>query len=170
MSVSAMSRFADEWTECRTTRAKADWELRHVGRGLLRGSRYDRTSPGFYRLSDPELTISSTQRILDAKAAMPAGALIAGWAAAYVHGIDALDGLDDVTLAPLPVPVLLPPRHHRTDTDGIRYHQSKRRHRGEVIEEVPVTTLLRTLSILLGRHPISPRPSSRWTPSWVPVG
>ena len=70
-----------------------------------------------------------------------------------VHGIDALDGLDDVTLAPLPVPVLLPPRHHRTDTDGIRYHQSKRRHRGEVIEEVPVTTLLRTAFDLARQAP-----------------
>ena len=95
----------------RTSRAKADGRLRRVGRGLLRGSRYDRTAPGFYRPSDPGTTISSTQRILDAKTAMPAGALIAGWAAAYVHGIDALDGLDDHTLAPLPVPVLLPPRH-----------------------------------------------------------
>lgn len=85
-----------------------------------------------------------TQRILDARAAIPPGALLAGWAAAYVHGIDALDGLDHLTMKPLPVPVLLPPGLHRQNTPGIRYRQSTRRVRGDLIEGIPVTMLLRT--------------------------
>lgn len=142
-----MSRFAEQWTACRPTRSKAAWERRRVDRGTLRGDRYDRTAPGYYRaaLQGKTTSASSTQRILDAKAAMPAGALIAGWAAAYVHGIDALDGLDDYTLAPLPVPVLLPPGHHWADTASIHYVQCKRARRGELVEEVPVTTILGTL-------------------------
>lgn len=140
-----MSRFANEWTSCPVARSTADWGRLGVGRGTLRGGRYDRTAPGFHRgVVDPHRAPSSTQRILDAKAAMPDGALIAGWAAAYVHGIDALDGLDDVTLAPLPVPVLLPPGHHRADSVGIRYLQSRRLAQGVVVEDVPVTSLLRT--------------------------
>ena len=75
---------------------------------------------------------------------MPPGALIAGWAAAYVHGVDAFDGLDHLTFKLLPVPVLLPPGLHRKSTPAIHYRQCTRRIRGDVIEGIPVTMLLRT--------------------------
>lgn len=118
----------------------------------MRGSRYERTAPGFYRRRPDDMSaVSTTQRILDARASMPAGALIAGWAAAYVHGVDTLDGLDDFTMAPLPVPVLLPPGLHRQDTQGVHYVQSKHPARRQVVEEVPVTALMRT-AVDLARH------------------
>ncbi len=40
---------------------------------------------------------------------LPDGAAIGGWAAAYALGVDWLDGLDHLTLKPLPVTVVLPP-------------------------------------------------------------
>ena len=140
-----MGRFVEERARSRTPRSTAELAVDGVGRGTLRGARYERTSKGYHRpvdQSDPSLT--STQRILDARAAIPAGALIAGWAAAYVHGVDNLDGLDDHSMQPLPVSVLLPPGQHRRDTAGIHYRQSKRPIRGVVIEDVPVTMRVRT--------------------------
>ena len=141
-----MGRFDDDWAQTRLTRSNADWAQRQVSRETLRGKRYVRVTRGYYRLASPEkdVLVSSTQRIRDAEAVMPAGAVIAGWAAAYMHGIDALDGLDHLTLKPLPVPVLLPPGLHRKNTAGIRYRQSTRRIRGDVIDGIPVTMLLRT--------------------------
>ena len=44
------------------------------------------------------------QRILEAVPLVPAGGAWTGWAAAYVHGVDYLDGLDPFTMLPLPVP------------------------------------------------------------------
>lgn len=140
-----MARFADEWAATRTTHTKAALVRRGVGRGTLRGETYTRIARGYYRpATTPAQAINSTQRIVDAQATMPDGALIAGWAAAYVHGIDALDGLDDHTMRPLPVPVLLPPGLHRADTTEVRYRQSKRPIRGELVNEVPVTMPVRT--------------------------
>lgn len=143
-----MGRFAEEWKYTRFSRSNADWARRQIRRRTLRGKRYDRAARGYYRVAvgqrdSEEGVVSSTQRIRDAQAAMPAGALIAGWAAAYVHGIDALDGLDHETLVALPVPVLLPPGFHRKSTPTIRYRQSKRLTRG-VVHDVPVTRLVPT--------------------------
>lgn len=150
-----MARFADEWSRSRTARSRAELERRGVGRGTLRGARYQRTSRGYYRPASegPESPITPTQRILDAQAAMPDGALLAGWAAAYVHGVDALDGLDDHTMKQLPVPVLLPPGQRRRSTDRIRYWQTGRPVRGEVINGVPVTMRIRTALDLARRAP-----------------
>jgi hypothetical protein len=152
---SAMARFADEWSSSRPARSRADYERLEIGRGTLRGTGYERTSRGYYRpaCEDPDMPITSTQRILDAQVAMPAGALLAGWAAAYVHGLDMLDGLDDHTMEPLPVPVLLPPGQRRRSTPGICYWQTSRRIRGEVINGVPVTMPTRTALDLARRAP-----------------
>ncbi len=46
---------------------------------------------------------SPTQRIIEAAAVVQPGAALGGWAAAYACGADLLDGLDDFTMAPLPV-------------------------------------------------------------------
>lgn len=140
-----MGRFADEWAATRTTRSTAEYQRRGVGRGTLRGAQYVRVARGYYRpATEQGAGITSTQRIVDAQATMPDGALIGGWAAAYVHGVDALDGLDHSTMRPLPVPVLLPPGLHRCDTERIHYRQSRRPIRGEVVHEVPVTRPVRT--------------------------
>lgn len=92
---------------------------------MLRGPRWVRTTRGFYRrATDEELT--STQRILDAAALLPHGAVIGGWAAAYAHGVDWLDGRDHHTLAPQPVPVLLAPPMSRRSSPAVRYVQLAR--------------------------------------------
>ena len=120
----------------------AEWIRRGVSRGALAGSRFEPTSYGYYRRAGALPT--TAQRITDVAAGLPEGAWIAGWAAAYVHGVDALDGLDDHTMAELPVPVLLPPGQRRRATSGIAYRQSCLIPRGELIHGVPVTTALRT--------------------------
>lgn len=136
-----MTRFADELSSCRVPAAVAEWVRRGIPRTTLVGPRFTRTAYGWYRRAGS--STSTTQRILDAAAGLPDGALIAGWAAAYVHGVDQLDGLDDHTLAPLPVPVLLPPGRRRRSTDGVSYRQSRRAAAQEDIEGVAVTTLVR---------------------------
>ena len=139
-----MSRFDRELDFALPVRTLQQWANQGVRRGSLQGDRYARVGYGYYRRTPDDGVVTATQRILDARASMPAGALIAGWAAAYVHGVDALDGLDDHTLTPLPVPVLLPPRQHREHAHGIRYQQTKRPIRGELVHDIPVTMRLRT--------------------------
>jgi len=51
------------------------------------------------------------------------------------------------------VPILLPPGLHRKDVEGIRYVQSKRPARSQVVEEVPVTALMRTAVDLARQAP-----------------
>ncbi|HYI58777.1 MAG TPA: hypothetical protein VEX66_11450 [Microlunatus sp.] len=137
-----MTRFANDRESCQLAASVASWSRRGVTRATLGGPQFSRTTYGFYRRAGSEET--SAQRILDAVAGLPEGAWIAGWAAAYVRGVDALDGLDDHTMAPLRVPVLLPPGQRRRSTNGIEYRQSTRRVRGQRIEGIPVTTIART--------------------------
>jgi hypothetical protein len=120
----------------------AQWARRGVTRATLTGPGFDRTTYGHYRRTGSKGT--TAQRIVDAVAGLPDGALVAGWAAAYVRGVDALDGLDDHTMAAVPVPVLLSPRQRRRSADGIEYRQSTRRARGQLIAGIPVTTISRT--------------------------
>lgn len=125
-----------------------------VSRRTLAGAGFQRTARGYHRrATDGVVTVSPAQRIVDAVALLPEGGLVAGWAAAYVHGVSVLDGLDHLTLAPLPVPILLPPRQRRRDTKGLTYWQSSRRVTGQVVEDVPVTSGWRTLVDLTGRAP-----------------
>lgn len=138
-----MSRFTDELATCRPAASVAAWKRRGISRATLTGPAFEPTTYGIYRRAGAVVT--SAQRILDVAAGLPEGALIAGWAAAYVHGVDSLDGRDDHTMALLPVPVLLPPGQRRRPTDAIAYRQSTRTARGAVIEEVPVTSILRTV-------------------------
>ncbi len=84
---------------------------------------------------------------------VPDGGLIAGWAAAYVHGVNTLDGLDHHTLAPLPVPIVLPPGMRRRDTATVTYRQSSRRARGELVNDIPVTSVWRTIVDLTSHAP-----------------
>ncbi|MFT4165085.1 MAG: hypothetical protein QM650_07555 [Microlunatus sp.] len=137
-----MTRFLVERSSCRPAASMAEWRRRGVPRGTLVGPRFERTTYGYYRRAGTLPT--TTQRIMDVVAGLPEGAWVAGWAAAYVRGVDTLDGLDDHTMAELPVPVLLPPGQRRRATDGITYRQSTLVPRGEVIEGVPVTIAMRT--------------------------
>lgn len=76
---------------------------------------------------------------------MPPGAVIGGWAAAYVLGADLLDGLDDHTMRPRPVTVMLPPRLHRAALPGVRYVQQARAvQETQTVAGLPVTSGPRT--------------------------
>lgn len=136
-----MTRFTQELSICRAPASVAAWARRGTPRTTLLGPRFSRTAYGWYRRAGPPR--STAQRILDAAAGLPDGALIAGWASAYVHGVDQLDGFDDHTFAPLPVPVLLPPGQRRRPTVGVCYRQSRRAAHPEEVEGIPVTTLIR---------------------------
>ena len=140
-----VSRFTEEWYETRVARTRQELRAAGVGRRALAGAGYVRTARGHHRRVAPDRPVTTTQRIVDALPLVPEGALLAGWAAAYVHGVDALDGLDHLTLTPMPVPVLLPPGLRRRDTSTVTYRQSTRRARGEPIDGVPVTTGWRTI-------------------------
>ena len=83
---------------------------------------------------------------------MPAGAAIGGWAAAYAWGADLLDGLDDRTVAELPVVVCVPLGGHRVAVAGIHYRQQ--RLAGDEVHTragIPFTSPARTASDLLHR-------------------
>lgn len=121
---------------------------------MLAGPKWVRTSPGFYRpvlRSEP----STTQRIVDAAAGLPGGAVIAGWAAAFVHGVDQFDGFDDHTMRALPVPVLTPDLHRRS-ISGIRYVQAERSYPVQLTNGILVTTPEATT-----------RDLARWAPNLV---
>jgi len=120
----------------------------------LTGPGYQRTTYGFYRRRGGAAT--TAQRIVDVVAQLPSGALVAGWAAAFVHGADLLDGLDDFTMAPLPVPVLLAPGQRLRSVAGIDYRQSTRRAPGRIVEGIPVTSVQRSaLDIALLAHDLT---------------
>ncbi len=150
-----MSRFEDEMSLARTPRPRQDLRDRGVSRRAIAGAAYERSTRGYHRraaISSSGISSSgslgpptSAQRILDATAVLPPGALLGGWAAAYVHGVDDLDGRDHLTLAPLPVPILLPPGLRRRSTPALSYRQSARPPRSETVHELPVTTLWRTV-------------------------
>jgi hypothetical protein len=150
-SLPLMSRFEDEMRLARTPRPRQELRDRGVSRRAIAGGSYERSSRGYHRRTAISSSVSSadpptsTQRILDATAVLPPGALLGGWAAAYVHGVDTIDGRDHLTLAPLPVPILLPPGSRRRSTPALSYRQSARPPRGEMLHELPVTTLWRTV-------------------------
>lgn len=50
------------------------------------GPRFERTAYGYYRRAGA--TSTTGQQIIDVVAGLPEGALVTGWAAAYVHGVD----------------------------------------------------------------------------------
>ncbi len=92
-----------------------------VGRSALRGPRWRTTSRGLF--VPIEVGLTPAQRIVEAVPLVPPSGALTGWAAAYVHGADYLDGLDPVTLQPLPVPVGLNTTAGRRNLAGITYHR-----------------------------------------------
>lgn len=120
-----MARFLRELSTATSPAPVAELRAAGVTEDVLRGSRWVRTARGFYRRAGAE-ELTSTQRIVDAAALLPDGAVIGGWAAAYAHGVDWLDGRDHGTLAAQPVPVLLPPTMSRRSSPAVRYVQLSR--------------------------------------------
>jgi hypothetical protein len=89
--------------------------------------------------------LHTAQRILDAAAHVPASGALAGWAAAYVHGVDALDGRDPFTMGTLPVSISLGRDLGRLDTEIVRYVRDRLSAADRQLRYgLPVTTPLRT--------------------------
>ena len=132
--------FASAWP-----RSYAELRAAGVSPSALRGPRWRRTSRGFFVPADLPTQTSTTQRILDAAPLIPATGALAGWAAAYVHGVDLLDGIDPFTMRPLPVPIRLGCDLGRASVAQVRYVRGSlpAEHR-QSIHRLPVTTALRT--------------------------
>lgn len=135
-----VGRFRDELGSVQWPVPTGELLSRGISKAVLAGPRWICINRGFYRPAT-EGKPTSTQRIVDASAILPPGAAIGGWAAAYVQGVDLLDGLDDRTMAPLPVVLRLPPGLHRRPAAGIRYVQPGRSVTVHQVAGLPVTPL-----------------------------
>jgi hypothetical protein len=96
---------------------------RGVSQSTLRGTRWRTASRGLFVPSQVALT--SAQRILEAVPLVPPSGALTGWAAAFVHGVDYLDGIDPFTLQSLPVPVVLNTAAGRRNLTGVTYHRDR---------------------------------------------
>jgi hypothetical protein len=79
-----------------TPRSRRDVLASGVGRRALESLRWSSPHRGFHR--DTEVRDPVRQRILDAAALLHDGEAVAGWAAAYLHGVSHLDGRDEPVL------------------------------------------------------------------------
>lgn len=96
-----------------------------------------------YWSDDPPNDGGPLQRIADASAVLPTGGAIGGWAAAYLHGAHALDGIDrDGSLLDVMICVAREQQVRRAGIDDFR----SALHLGDVttIGGLPVTSLCRT--------------------------
>lgn len=98
------SRFSQDLPSAVRPRSIRELLSAGVGRGALRGPNWQRVGRGYYT---PVSGIAATprQRILNAAPFIGQGVL-GGWAAAYVHGVDWLDGIDPFTFGQIPVDCL----------------------------------------------------------------
>jgi hypothetical protein len=117
-----------------------------VTRAMTRGRAWQRTSRGFFRPTiDTTTPLTTTQRILDVVPLVPASGALAGWAAAYVHGVDLLDGLDPDSMRALPAEICLGRDAGRASVDQVRYSRDPLPDRArEVRHRIWVTTAIRT--------------------------
>lgn len=102
----------------------AELEAYGVSRAQVRGPAWRRTSYGFYAPADDGMrngVRTPLQRIVDAMPLVPAHGALTGWAAAYLAGVTALDGLDSRTLRELPVPICLGGVTGRACCSGVVY-------------------------------------------------
>ncbi len=116
------SRFRQELRTSERPIPLAELRARGVTRGQAQGPRWRMTSQGFYvpGTANPDPR-SPTQRILDVVPLIPRDGALTGWAAAFVHGVDLLDGLDGRTMAPVPVPICCPHNPGRIQVPHVRY-------------------------------------------------
>jgi hypothetical protein len=114
-----------------------------ITRSMTRGPSWRRTSRGFFV---PAGEVSTpAQRIVDAAPLIPIGGALAGWAAAYVHGVDVLDGRSPISLAPLPITICLGSASGRTNAASVRYTRDLLPSEHQVIRHaLPVTSAVRT--------------------------
>lgn len=131
---------------------------RGIGRGILQGKSWRRVARGFYvprsagkvielSVKEPGRQVerlSTAQRILDATPLLTDDAALGTWAAAYVLGVDWLDGRDPHTMEDLALDIVAPTLKRRS-TKAVNYHCSGLPPSDTRIEDgVRVTSLLRT--------------------------
>jgi hypothetical protein len=118
----AKSRFQREHPSCHLPRSTGELVASGITKDMLRGPRWRRTSRGFYVPSSAPAGCP-TQRILDTAPLLGEVHVISGWAAAFVAGVDQLDGRDHLSLAPMPVDVVLTGDLGRASTVHVTYHR-----------------------------------------------
>ena len=135
------SRFTRELRASLRPQSKRELAAQGTGPGKLRGSGWRQSVRGFHTPAI-EGRITAAQRIIDVSPLLTGGAVLGGWAAAYLHGADWLDGFDPRTFEPMPIDCI---GAKRRNLDLVRYHNNRlgagdwsTRH------GLPVTTPLRT--------------------------
>ncbi len=125
-------------------RSSAEVASRGITRAHTRSRRWRRISRGYFVPANaPE--VSAGQRILDAVPLISNGGALAGWAAAYVHGADLLDGVDPETMRSLPVTINLGGDLGRADTGDVHYVRDRLPGEERQIRYgLPITILART--------------------------
>jgi hypothetical protein len=95
--------------------------------------------------SEPEKGSSPTQRILDRLPLLPPSGAIGGWAAAFAHGVDELDGIDPRSFTHQDVLLCLGGGVTRAPRDGVRYSYERLLPEDVIeISGITVTTVART--------------------------
>ncbi|WP_168207629.1 DUF559 domain-containing protein [Microlunatus elymi] len=117
----ARSRFARELATAAKPLRVEELRSQGVGRGALRGAKWRKAGYGVYAPTNGAAP-TTAQRIVDCVAELGDDVVIGGWAAAYVLGVDWLDGLDPFSLRPLPIDVLTD-RLKRRSTSTKRFHR-----------------------------------------------
>ncbi|QGN32739.1 hypothetical protein [Microlunatus sp. Gsoil 973] len=120
-----------------------------ITRGIYRGREWRRVRRGYYVparagwLPD-EQRFTAAQRILDVTPALSGQAALATWAAAYIFGVDWLDGFDPNTLEGLPIDIVAGDRRRR-QRKGITYRFTALPHDETVIRHgMRITAPIRT--------------------------
>ena len=109
---------------------------------MVRGPRWRQSSRGFFVPADAAAT--PTQRILEAAPLIPSSGAITGWAAAYAHGVDALDGLDPEDLRPLKITICLGRDTGRLNLPGVTYVRDRMADEEiAIVDDLPFTSPVR---------------------------
>lgn len=138
------SAFEIELWDARLPQSLAQLARAGITRDMTRGPAWRRTSRGWFVPADTPA--SPTQRIVEAVPRIPGGGALAGWAAAYVLGVDQLDGLDRDTMDPMPVPLHLGHDVGRAVYAGVRVVRERLPATDRRLwHGLPVTTPLRTV-------------------------
>ena len=138
------SRFEQELRSAHWPRPAAELAAAGVSRDTTRGPRWRRTSRGYFvpvQQGEP----TTAQRILDVAPLVPDTGALTGWAAAYVHGANLLDGRDPETMAPLKITINLGRDLGRASTERISYRREHLPPRDRLtVHGLQVTTPART--------------------------
>ena len=159
--------------------------------GTARGSRWERTSPGFYVPAGTDRT-RPEQRIVEAMTGLPDRAALTGWGSVRMHGGAFSDG-QALGRRTLPVQVRLPPGMHPRPRHGVRFVEGPiedlveiyglcclavvpalfdsmrlRNNVREAVVDLDMAAAARLTSVATMREYVDSRPSWRGTPG-VPV-